>query len=454
MAKKPDPQLLLDFERVLGALNVRAGEAAIEPDLSRIAALMDFLGSPQLAYRVVHVAGTNGKTTTSRMIEALLSEAGLGVGLTTSPHLHDVRERIRIHGEPVSLEGFVGAYDDIAPFLDLVQDQLRGAPLTYFEVLTAMAFAAFAEAPVDAAVVEVGMGGRWDSSNVVQPDVVVITPIGLDHQQFLGETIREIAWEKAGVIKPGTVVVCAEQQQEAMEVIAERCAEVGAALLVEGVDFGLVERAIAVGGAQLTIRGLGGEYQDVVMPLHGRHQARNATLALAAVEAFFGAGVTGRRLDPDLVQAAFARVTSPGRLEVMKRNPTVILDAAHNPHGAQSLATAIVEEFAFDRLCLVVGIFADKDVAGFLEVLEPLCDHLVCAQSSSPRALPAEELAEQAGRLGFDSVEVKPKLIDALDAAVAYADAFDRDEHAVGIVVCGSVVTISEARALLGRHTA
>ena len=454
MAKKPDPQQLLDFERVLGALNARAGESAIEPDLSRIAALMDFLGSPQLAYRVVHVAGTNGKTTTSRMIEALLSEAGLGVGLTTSPHLHDVRERIRIHGEPVSLDRFVEAYDDIAPFFDLVQDQVGGAPLTYFEVLTAMAFAAFAEAPVDAAVIEVGMGGRWDSTNVVQPDVAVITPIGLDHQQFLGETIREIAWEKAGIIKPGTVVVCAEQQPEAMEVIAERCAEVGAALLVEGVDFGLVERAIAVGGAQLTIRGLGGEYEDLLMPLHGRHQARNAVLALAAAEAFFGVGVTGRRLDPELVQGAFARVTSPGRLEVMKRNPTVILDAAHNPHGAQALATALVEEFAFDRLCLVVGIFADKDVAGFLEVLEPLCDHLVCAQSSSPRALPAQELVEQAGRLGYDSVEVKPKLIDAIDAAVAYADAFDRDEHSVGIVVCGSVVTISEARALLGRHTA
>lgn len=454
MARKPDPQQLLDFERVLSALNSRAGEADLVPDLTRIAALMDFLGSPQLAYRVVHVAGTNGKTTTSRMIEALLREAGLGVGLTTSPHLHDVRERIRVHGEPLSIERFIETYDDIAPFFDLVEAQVGGAPLTYFEVLTAMAFAAFAEAPVDAAVIEVGMGGHWDCTNVVQPEVAVITPIGLDHQHFLGETLREIAWHKAGIIKPGCVVVCAEQQPEVMEVIAERCAEMGAALLVEGVDFGLMERAIAVGGAQLAIRGLGGEYRDLLVPLHGRHQARNACLALAAVEAFFGAGVAGRTLDFDLVQAAFASVTAPGRLEVVKRNPTVIIDAAHNPHGAKSLATALVDEFAFDRLCLVLGIFADKDVAGFLEVLEPLCDHLICTQSSSPRALPAAELAQHAQLLGYDSVVEQPNLLDAIDVAIAYADSFDREEHSVGIVISGSVVTVAQARALLGRHTA
>jgi len=453
MARNLDPQILMEYERVLNQLTLRAGENKIDPTLDRIAFLADILGQPQLSYDVIHIAGTNGKTSTSRMVESLLSATSLNVGLTTSPHLHDVRERIRIYGQPIELELFIETFDDVAPLVALTEEKF-GTPISFFETMTALAFAAFAQAPVDIAVVEVGMGGRWDATNIVQPTVCVITPIGLDHQEYLGDTIAKIAAEKAGIIKPNSVVVVGEQHPEALEVIQRQAQEVGAALLLQGIDFDVVDRQVAVGGQVLQLRGLAGVYTDVVMPLFGAHQAKNASLALAAVEAFFGAGIEGREIDSEMVHQGFGRVTSPGRLEVVRRGPTVLVDAAHNPHGATALATSLESEFTFDVLVGVVGMFADKDSEGFLGVMEPTFDRLLITQTDHERALAAGELAEIAIKIyGDDRVEVLPRLTDAIARGIEIADAvLAEDDKNVGIVVCGSVYTAAQARALLGKR--
>lgn len=455
MANSNDPQLILEFERVIAALNERAAENVIIPGLDRISYLMSILGDSHTAMDVIHVAGTNGKTSTSRMIESLLSAASLNTGLTTSPHLHDVRERIRIYGQPVAIETFVETFDDIAPYLEMTDEHFTEGRLSYFETMTAMAFSAFAQAPVDVAVVEVGLGGRWDATNVVEPAVCVITPIGLDHQNYLGDTIELIAAEKAGIIKPGAIVVVGMQDPRAMEVIKAKADEVGAALLVQGIDFGVVDRSLAVGGQVLTLRGVGGIYEDVILPLHGEHQANNASLALAAVEAFFGAGVDGKQVDADIVSEGFGKATSPGRLEVVRRGPTVIVDAAHNPHGGQALVTALSDEFGFDKIIAVVGMFADKDAEGFLTLLEPVVDHIIITQTNNERAISASELADLA-RTVFDAdrVDEQSQLTDAIARAIELADESAADDVAVGIVITGSVYTVAQARALLGKRSA
>ncbi|MEY3278442.1 MAG: hypothetical protein RLZZ426_928 [Actinomycetota bacterium] len=458
MSSAVDPSIVIEFERVIGELNSRWPENQIEPSLTRIAYLLSILGDPQDAFDVIHVAGTNGKTSTSRMIEGLLSEFGLTTGLTTSPHLHDVRERIRIYGESIDIPRFVDTYNDIAPYIDMTDAELEqstGTKLSYFETLTAMAFAAFAEAPIDVAVVEVGLGGRWDATNVVKPQVAVITPIGLDHQSYLGDTIEEIAAEKAGIIKPGAVVVCGYQEPAALEVITARAEEVGAALLLQGRDFAVVDRAIAVGGQVLSIKGIGGTYSDIIIALHGQHQANNAALALAAVEAFFGAGVDERQLDIDGTRTGLAKVTSPGRMEIVRRGPTIMVDAAHNPHGARALTNAIADEFSFDRLIVVLGMFADKDASGFIEVIEPIATTLIVTQAISDRALPADDLYNKVIEIvDVDKVEKRQTLADAIDRAIELADEANVEEVSVGILVTGSVVTAAQARALLGRRSA
>lgn len=455
MANAHDPQLILDFERVLSELNARAAENQIIPGLDRMSFLMSLLGDSHTAVNVIHVAGTNGKTSTSRMIESLLSAASLSTGLTTSPHLHDVRERIRLYGLPVPMETFVETYEDIAPYLVMTDGNFTDGRLSYFETLTAMAFAAFAQAPVDVAVIEVGLGGRWDATNVVQPSVCVITPIGLDHQNYLGDTIELIAAEKAGIIKPGAVVVVGLQDPRAHEVIAAKVRDVGAVALYQGVDFGVLERSLAVGGQVLTLRGLGGVYEDVVLPLHGQHQADNAALALAAVEAFFGAGVDGKRVGEEIVAEGFGNATSPGRLEVVRRGPTIIVDAAHNPHGGQALVAALTEEFGFDRIIAVVGMFADKDVQGFLALLEPVVDCIIVTQTNNERAVAADVLGGLAREVfADDRVEVQAQLTDAIARAIELADEDISEDAATGIVITGSVYTVAQARALLGKRSA
>ena len=355
---------LSDLRVVEAELDRRWPESRIEPSLTRIAALVDLLGSPQRGYPVLHIAGTNGKTSVARMLDALLSGMGLRVGRYTSPHLQRATERISLDGTPISPERFVEAYHDIEPYVALV-DAGSPVPMSKFEVLTGMAFATFADTPVDAAVVEVGLGGSWDATNVADAVVAAITPVAVDHVNYLGSDIAGIAAEKAGIIKPGSVAVLAQQSPEVARVMAARSVEVDATVAREGMEFGVLQRDIAVGGQQLKLQGLGGVYDQVFLPLLGAHQSRNAALALAAAEVFFGAGAN-RSLDIDAVRDALATVTGPGRLERVRTAPSVFLDGAHNPHGARALAAALHEDFSFSRLVAVVGVMRDKDARGIL----------------------------------------------------------------------------------------
>ncbi|TDB69822.1 folylpolyglutamate synthase/dihydrofolate synthase family protein [Micromonospora sp. KC723] len=420
-------------------------------ELDRIESLLDLLGSPQRAYPAIHLTGTNGKTSTARMIDSLLRAFGLHTGRYTSPHLETVRERISLDGEPVSEERFVATYREVAPLAELV-DQRSSEPLTYFDMTTALAFATFADAPVDVAVVEVGLGGAEDATNVLQAGVAVLTPIGLDHTEWLGDTLEDIALHKAGIIHPGATVICAAQDDEAARPILERCVEVGATVAREGSEFGVLRRAVAVGGQVLSIQGLGGVYEEVFLPLHGAHQAQNAAVALAAVEAFLGAGAR-RQLDVETVREGFAATSSPGRLEKVRTAPTILLDGAHNPHGMTATVTALQEEFAFSKLVGVLAVFADKDVASLLELLEPVLDSIVVTRNSSPRAMPADELAAMAREVfGPERVQVTDSMPDAVEAAVAEAEVDVPGELAgVGVLITGSVVTVADARRLLKR---
>src|SRR3954452_12118759 len=417
------------------------------PDLDRITDLLDLLGSPQRSYPSIHITGTNGMTTTARMVDALLREFGIRTGRYTSPHLQSATERIALDGVPLDPARFASAYDDVAPFAEIV-DGRHDDPVTFFELLTAMAFAAFADAPVEVAVVEVGLGGRWDATNVVQAPVAVVTPIGLDHVGLLGDTVEAIAAEKAGIIHPGAVVVEGPQPPEAAAVLDRRAEEVGASIVRVGTDFGVRSRVVAVGGQMLELEGLGGAYDEIFLPLHGAHQAGNAVCALAAVEAFFGAGGERGRLDIDVVRAAFAAVTSPGRMEIVRRSPTVILDGAHNPAGAAALAVALDEAFTFTRLVAVVAVLDDKDAGALLDALQPVVDSVVVTTNTSPRALDLDELAAIAvDVLGESRVEVSPRLDDAIEAAVTAAE--EDGAVAGGVLVTGAIVTVGEARQLL-----
>jgi len=433
-------------------LNRRWPESRIEPSLTRIAALVDLLGSPQRCYPVLHIAGTNGKTSVAWMLDALLSRVGLRVGRYTSPHLQQATERISLDGAPISAERYVEVYHDIEAYIALV-DAGSPVPMSKFEVLTGMAFAAFADAPVDAAVVEVGLGGSWDATNVADAAVAVITPVAVDHVNYLGSDIEGIAAEKAGIIKPGSVAVLAQQLPEVARLITARSVEVGATVAREGIEFGVLQRDIAVGGQQLTLQGLGGAYSEIFLPLHGAHQARNAVLALAAAEAFFGAG-GNRSLDVDAVRDAFATVTVPGRLERVRTAPSVFLDGAHNPHGAQTLAAALREEFAFRRLIAVVGMMRDKDARGILAALEPAVDEVVLTAANSSRAMHIDDLAATARELFDDSrVVVEDELPDAIETAIGLATDADGDSDPIsgaGVVITGSVAMVGQARTLFG----
>jgi len=421
-------------------------------DLSRIEGLLDLLGSPQRAYPAIHITGTNGKSSTARMIDALLRAHGLRTGRYTSPHLATVRERISIDGEPVDEEKFVEIYEEVAPAATFLDERSAGETLTYFDMTTAMALAAFADAPVDVAIVEVGLGGADDSTNVLQAGTCVITPIGLDHTEWLGDTVVDIATAKAGIIHSGATVVCATQPESAVRPLLERCVEVGATLAREGLEFGVRTRDIAVGGQLLSLQGLGGVYDEVFLPLHGAHQAQNAAVALAAVEVFLGAGAGTRQLDPEVIRAGFASATSPGRLERVRTAPTILLDAAHNPHGMSATVEALREEFSFSRLVAVLGVLGDKDVSGILELLEPIVDAIVCTRSSSPRAMPPEWLGQLAVEIfGHERVTVVPNLPDAIEVAVALAEADVDTFEGVGVLITGSVVTVADARTLLVR---
>lgn len=464
---EPTPDEIAALLQVEHLLDQRWSETKIEPSTARIEALLELLGSPQRSYPSIHIAGTNGKTSVARIIDALLIALHRRTGRTTSPHLQSAVERISIDGKPLTPAQYVAVYREIEPFIELVdaQSEAAGGPkMSKFEVLTAMAFAAFADAPVDIAVVETGLGGRWDATNVVNAPVTVITPIGLDHTDYLGDTIAQIAGEKAGIITKqdddlvptDTVAVIGRQSPEAMEVLLAQAVTADAAVAREDSEFAVRSRQVAVGGQVLSLQGLGGVYEDIFLPLHGAHQAHNAVLALAAVEAFFGAGAD-RQLDIDAVRAGFAAAASPGRLERVRSAPTVFVDAAHNPAGATALAEALAEEFDFRFLVGVVSVMADKDVDGILAALEPAFDQIVVTHNGSPRALDVEELATLAEqRFGAERVLTAPTLPHAIETAIAQVEESAGAEgvSGSGIVITGSVVTAGAARTLFGRDPA
>jgi dihydrofolate synthase/folylpolyglutamate synthase len=445
-------------ESVYAELLGRAPENKMEPRLAPLFRAMDVLGEPNKAFPIIHVTGTNGKTSTARMIESVLRAHGLSTGRYTSPHLTKVTERISIDGHPVPDETFVRIWDEIRPYLQIVDAELEaeGQPrLTYFECLTILGFAVFADQPVNVAVIEVGLGGITDATNVGDGQVSVVTPISLDHTDLLGDTTEDIAYEKAGIIKPGGYLVSAAQPLDAAQVLLEKAKDVGVPFKFEGVEFGVESRTVAVGGQMVTIQGIAGRYPDLLVPLHGAHQAQNAAVAVAALEAFFGGE---KELGFDVLQEGFAEVTSPGRLEVVRTAPTIVVDAAHNPDGVKVSAAALQEAFTFTRLVPVVGILKEKDAEEILrqlkESLGGMAEEFCFTQSNSPRAVPAAELAELAIDLGFgeDNVHVAEKLDDALEWAVERAEA--NDDLSGGVLVTGSITLVAEARILLGKTEA
>ena len=428
-------------DAIEAALLARWPENRIAPTLERIQALVDALGSPQLSYPTIHIGGTNGKTTTSRMVDSLLFSMGLRTGRFTSPHLETYRERIAINGEPIDPKDLIFTYNDIAAYFDFIDSKFDN-PVSFFEAVTALAFAAFAEHPIDIGIIEVGMGGEWDATNVVKADVSIITPIGLDHMEYLGNTLTEIASTKAGIIKEGGFAVLSQQEPEVAVELLRKAAEVGADVAREGVEYSVISRAVAIGGQLLTIQGLKGVYDEIFIPLHGKHQASNAAAALVAVEVFFGEN----ELDIDAVREGFAQVKSPGRCEVIHRDPTIILDAAHNPHGSIALHQTLDSEFTFDEIIGVVGVMGDKDARGILMNFEKFMDSIIVTKNSSHRAMEVSDLETLAIEIfGPDRVHSSPNLEAAIEKALKDTIRPLSDES-LGIVVTGSVVTVGEAR--------
>jgi dihydrofolate synthase/folylpolyglutamate synthase len=435
----PDDQARIDA--IEKALLARWPENRIAPTLERISALVDMLGSPQLTYPTIHIGGTNGKTTTSRMVDSLLFEMGLRTGRFTSPHLESYLERICINGQPIDAKEMIFSFNDVSPYLDLMDTKFDN-PISFFEAITALAFAPFAEHPIDVGVIEVGMGGQWDATNVVDADVSVIMPIGLDHMEYLGNTIAEIAKTKAGIIKEQGFVVLAQQEPEAAVELLRRAAEVGADVAREGLEYSIDSRAIAVGGQLISITGLRGHYDEIFLPLHGKHQASNAAAALIAVEAFFGE----QDLDIDAVRAGFANVSSPGRCEIIHRDPTIILDAAHNPHGAKAIAETIQSEFTFDDVTGIIALMADKDALGILQALEPIMNQVIITTNSSERSMSVKDLEVLATQVfGADRVFTQPTLAEAIEKAIKDS-VRPLSEESLAILITGSVVTVGEAR--------
>ena len=437
------------IDEIEQALLNRWPETRINPTLERIALLADLLGSPQLSYPTIHIAGTNGKTTTTRLIDSLCFELGLRTGRFTSPHLESYLERICINGEMISEAAMIATYEDVAPYFQLVDERMSHR-LSFFEAITGLSFVAFAEHPVDVGIFECGMGGEWDSTNVINAKVSVVTPIGLDHTQYLGDTLTAIATTKSGIIKPGSFAVLARQELDPAQVLMRKCAEVEATPIREGVEYQVSNRSLAVGGQLISIKGVYGDYEELFLPLHGEHQASNAATALAAVEVFAGE----RKLDEELVRTAFAKASSPGRCEIVHRSPTVIIDAAHNPHGAKSLRKTIESEFDFESIIGIVAPMGDKDTDGILEEFEAIMTTVIITKNSSHRAAPIDELAAQAREIfGGDRVLTKDSLESAIDAAFAQARfEVEMNEKSCAVLIAGSVISAGEARAFIRKR--
>ncbi len=434
-----------DAHAVIDELYSRIGEGSPQPRLQPTRRAMELLGDPQQMFGVVHITGSNGKTSTARMIDSLLRAHGLRAGLMTSPHLTVLNERIVIDGEPISDDALVANYNDIEPFLAMVDTELEGQgepALTFFEALTVLAFACFADAPVDVAVVEVGMGGEWDSTNVANADVAVLTSIGLEHVDKLGPTLVDIARTKSGIVKPASRVVCAGQEPEVIDVLVDACEKNEAPLFVLGRDITLGSITPGVGGQLIDVSTPAGSYPQLALPLLGTHQAENAALAIAAVEQFLGGGE--HSLERDVVAEGLGHSSSPGRLQVIASEPSIIVDAAHNPHGAEALSRAVMSSFQFDTLVVVLGVLGDKDARGIVEALDPVADYFVVTQPTSERAREVVDLADTVSQLaGPDRTSWRAYLGDAIELAKEQAG------PSGGVLITGSAVMVGEAMTIV-----
>ncbi len=423
---------------VMSALASRWPENKINPSLDRIKLLLDYLGNPQDGLKAIHIAGTNGKTSTSRMIERLLRSLDLRTGLYTSPHLVHPRERISIDGEPISVKNFEEVFSQVEPFLEIVDEKIPGGSVTFFEVLTAMAFVSFSDTPVDVISLEVGMGGRWDATNVLTPMVSVITPIDLDHQEYLGNTIEKIALEKTGIIKGNIPVIVSNQSKDSAKIILAKAIENNSPIMREGIELDVLERSVGIGGQQLTIANPYGTHSELFLPLFGKHQASNAAVSLTAVEAFLD-----RQVDHDLVQEAFAEFSSPGRLQILKRNPTIVIDAAHNPAGIRATKQGITETFQFDNLILILAFMGDKDVDQILEELKGFAQVVILTQTNSIRALSVVDLAKKVKNISQFATRIESS--DNSSEAIKLAMNVAKDlGNSAGIIALGSVVLAGE----------
>lgn len=428
---------------VMSALASRWPENKINPSLDRIKLLLDYLGNPQDGLKAIHIAGTNGKTSTSRMIERLLRSLDLRTGLYTSPHLVHPRERISIDGEPISVKNFEEVFSQVEPFLEIVDEKIPGGSVTFFEVLTAMAFVSFSDTPVDVISLEVGMGGRWDATNVLTPMVSVITPIDLDHQEYLGNSIEKIALEKTGIIKENIPVIVSNQSKDSAKIILAKAIENNSPIIREGIELDVLERSVGIGGQQLTIANPYGTHSELFLPLFGKHQASNAAVSLTAVEAFLD-----RQVDHDLVQEAFAEFSSPGRLQILKRNPTIVIDAAHNPAGIRATKQGITESFQFDNLILILAFMGDKDVDQILEELKGFAQVVILTQTNSIRALSVVDLAKKVKNISQFATRIESS--DNSSEAIKLAMNVAKDlGNSAGIIALGSVVLAGEIGLLI-----
>ena len=422
----------------VSALSNRFPENKINPSLDRISMAMDLMGQPQNNFKTIHIAGTNGKTSTTRMIERLLRTLDLRTGLFISPHLIHPRERIEINGQIISEARFQEVFEEVNPYLEIIDQKFLDAPMTFFEVLTAMGFLAFSDEPIDVLSLEVGMGGRWDSTNVVTPEVSVITSIGLDHQEFLGSSIKEIAHEKAGIIKENIPVVISKQDDEANQILIEVASNKNSQIIKEGIEFKVLERTVGVGGQQLKIATPFGIYEDLFLPLFGKFQTSNAACALTAVETFLG-----KKLELELVQEAFADFKSPARLQIVKRNPTILVDAAHNISGIQNTLEAIDETFKFDNKILIIGFMKDKDIEGMLELLKSYAQDVILTQANSTRAISPIDLSKKVNLISnfSQNVILENNSKNALQTAVEIAK---NKNGLTGVIVLGSIALAGE----------
>jgi dihydrofolate synthase/folylpolyglutamate synthase len=421
------------FADALARLGARQPESMPEPSLDRIRATAELLDDPQLTYPTIHVTGTNGKTTAARVAASVACAHGLTTGLFTSPHLLSVTERLSVCGQDITQTEFAEEWEHLEPYLRVVDEQGPIA-VTYFEAVTALAYLWFADKPVGLGVFEVGMGGSWDATNLVDGQVAVVTPIGMDHVAELGPTLTDIAGEKAGILKDGGTAILREQDPVAADVLARRAAAIGSSPRWEGKDWEVEERLLAVGGQSFVLRGLSETYDDLYLPLFGAYAVHNAAAGVVAVEALIG-----QALEPDALREGLAAVRSPGRLEVVAREPLVILDGAHNPAGAQALAEAVRESFRWERLHLVVAVSANKDLAGIAEALAPIADDVIVTRNDSVRSADPSEVA---AAFGGD-----------VERASSVADAIEIVRRAAGpndvVLVTGSLYTVADAERAL-----